>query len=195
MPTRRQERVSKRVVQELVDAIRDLKNADLGFITITRCEVSPDLRHAKVFVTVFGDEERIKKSLEILRHNATRLKGIIGRPLGTKVIPTLHFEYDDTVASADAMSRLIRDARNTDANPAPLTPEEEQALRQASAPTHPHKAAHGQGVAKDLFEQARMDVEEDLFGDSDNDDPDWQPINLDELPHDDGADDDEENKE
>lgn len=184
MPTRRQERVAKRVVQELVDAIRDLKNADLGFITVTRCEVSPDLRHAKVFVTVFGDEKRIEKSLEMLRQNATRLKGIIGRPLRTKVIPTLHFEYDDSIATADAMSRLIRDARNTDANPNPLTPEEAQALAAGAGSAVGGAQTPRDRVSRDVFEQARMDVEEDLFGEAD-DDPDWRPINLDELPQDD----------
>lgn len=186
MPTRRQERVSKRIMQELVDAFRNLKNADLGFITITRCEVSPDLRHAKVFISVFGDDKRIEKTLGELRQNATRLKGLIGRPLGTKVIPTLHFEYDDAIASADAMSRLIRDARSTDSNPTPLTPEE--VLELAGGKT-PERQSAGR-VGGDLFEQARMDVEEDLLGG--DEDPDWRPINLDELPEDEDEDEDED---
>lgn len=193
MPTRRQERVGKRVVQEVVEAIRDLKNTDLGFITVTRCDITPDLRHAKVFVTVFGDENRIEKSLTILRANASRLKKAIGRPLGTKVIPTLYFEYDDTIATADAMSRLIRDARSTDTNPAPLTPEELQELSGTRHTAGRAETSHKR-IDGDLFDQARMDVEEDLFGDGD-DDPDWRPINLDELPtdkDDDGNSDDDE---
>lgn len=181
MPSRRQERVSKRIIQELVEAIRDLKNADLGFITVTRCEVSPDLRHAKVFVSVYGDEERQKKSLDALRHNASRLKGLIGRPLGTKVVPSLHFEFDDTIANADAMSRLIREARNTDAHPEPLTEEEAAALSGAGAAKAKRPVTGG-----DLFDEARMDVEEDLWGEEgEDDDPAWRPINLDELPDDD----------
>ena len=184
MPSRRQERVGKRVMQELVEAFRDLKNADLGFITITRCEVSPDLRHAKVFVSVWGDDGRREKSMGILRNNATRLKGMIGRPLGTKVVPSLHFEFDDTVANADEMSRLIRDARQTDANPEPLTPEEIAQLTSAGADKG-GKRSRVEVEGGDLFDVARLDVDEELFGDEEfADDPDWEPINLDELPDD-----------
>jgi len=190
MPSRRQERVSKRIVQELVEALRNLKNTELGFITVTRCEVSPDLRHAKVFVSVWGEDDKRGKTMEELRRNASRLKGMIGRPLGTKVVPTLHFEFDDTVANADHMSRLIRDARQTDANPDPLTPEEIEAMTAAKADRGKF-AGGGAPDGDDLFDAARMDVEEELFGD-DMDDPEWRPINLDELP-DDG--DDEEDDE
>lgn len=182
MPSRRQERVSKRVMQELVEAFRDLKNADLGFITVTKCEVSPDLRHAKVFVTVYGDEDRRRRTLDTLKHNASRLKGMIGRPLGTKVVPTLHFEFDESVANADYMSRLIRDARQTDSDPTPLTAEEAEAL---TAAADKGNAGVERFVPTDAFDEARMDVEEELFGDEDDDDPDWRPINLDELPDDD----------
>ena len=185
MPSRRQERVAKRVMQELVDAFRNLKNADLGFITVTRCEISPDLRHAKVFVSVWGEDAERERTLSALRHNATRLRGMIGRPLGTKVIPSLHFEFDDTIATADEMSRLIRDARQTDANPTPLTPEEEAALLAGTKERAPKRGAgRTADDALDVFDAARMDVEDELFGDDDDDDPDWRPINLDDLPDD-----------
>ena len=183
MPSRRQERVSKRVMQELVEAFRNLKNVNLGFITVTKCEVSPDLRHAKVFVSVWGDDAERDRCLSLLKHNATRLRGMIGRPLGTKVVPSLHFEFDDSIANADMMSRLIKDARSTDANPDPLTPEELAALQMPAGA----KAARSvdKAVAGDVFDEARMDVEDELFGDEEEDDPDWTPIDLDELPEDD----------
>lgn len=192
MPSRRQERVAKRVMQELVEAIRELKNVNLGFITITKCEVAPDLRHAKVFVSVWGDEEQKKRTMETLHRNASRLKGVIGRPLGTKVVPSLHFEFDESVANADQMSQLIRDARKSDVNPNPLTPEEAAAL--AAQPSGKGGALEKTGeTAGNPFDAARMDVEEELWGDDDagyDDDPDWKPINLDELPEDDDKDED-----
>lgn len=186
MPSRRQERVAKRVMQELVEAFRDLKNANFGFITITKCEVAPDLRHAKVFVSVWGDEKEQERNLSLLRHNASRLRGMIGRPLGTKVVPELHFEFDASVETADRMYRLIREARKTDINPNPLTPEEVEALQAAaSSKGRGGKPVPSDGGDEDLFEAARQDVEEELFGDEAEDDPDWKPINLDELPDDD----------
>ena len=184
MPSRRQERVSKRIMQELVEAFRNLKNADLGFITLTKCEISPDLRHAKVFVSVWGDEEKQGATLKELRRHASKLKGMIGRPLGIKVVPDLHFEFDESIANADRISRLIRDARQTDSNPEPLTPEEIAAMTAAGAGKGSREAAP---EGDDAFDAARMDVEEELFGEAseeEDDDPNWRPINLDELPDD-----------
>lgn len=194
MPSRRQERVAKRVMQELVEAVRDLKYDNLGFITVTRCEISPDLRHAKVFVSIWGDDAERERVLSILKNNAPRLRGIIGRPLGTKVVPALHFEFDDAIANTDEMSRLIRDARMTDVNPNPLSPEESAALA-AEAEKAKGKGRYGGGrvVPEDAFEAARLEVEDELFDDGDDDDPDWRPINLDELP-DDGEEDDSRDK-
>lgn len=195
MPSRRQERVAKRVIQELNDAMRNLKNVTLGFTTITRCEMSPDLRHAKVFVSVWGMDEEKERSLKMLRNHATKLRGAIGRPLGLKSTPQLHFEFDDAIATADNISRLIRQARDTDSNPEPLTPEEEAALRAVGAPANAGKFS-GKGRATDsddevdVFETARQEIEEELL-DTDDDDPSWRPINLDELPEDDDEEDDD----
>lgn len=180
MPSRRQERVAKRVTQELVEALRNLKHVRLGFITITKCEVSPDLRHAKVFVSVWGEDEEKERNMAVLRQHASRLKGMIGRPLGLKATPDLHFEFDDSLATADRIGRLIRDARQTDANPEPLTPEEEQALRLARPGVSSGKRRGGDDAEDiDPFEESRLDVEDELL-DLD-DDPDWEPINLDEA--------------
>jgi ribosome-binding factor A len=190
MPTRRQERVSKRITQELVEATRDLKNsAELGFLTFTRCEVSQDLRHAKVFISVFGKEGEQDRTLALLRRDANKLKTMIARPLGTKTVPSLHFEIDDTVANADMMNRLIKDARATDANQEPMSEEEAAAFAAARlGKTFAPAGVSPEGV--DPFDAARMDVEEEVLGEDDasdfgDDDPDWKPVNLDELPDDD----------
>ncbi len=205
MPTRRQERIGKRIMQELVEAFRDLKNVNLGFITITKCEVSPDLHHAKVFVSVYGEEEVKEKTLNTLRHNASRLRGMISRPLGTKVVPGLSFEEDETIAKADEMSRLIRQARGTDANPTPLTDAEAEALRKAGqkASRAVAGAEEGEFAEEDAFAQARGEVEEELWGEAaggddeeeefraaaeeeeeeeSEEDKAWKPIDLDALP-------------
>ncbi len=189
MPSRRQERVGKRVTQELVEALRNLKNVTLGFTTITKTEMSPDLRHARVLVSVFGTDEEKTRTLNALKNHASKLRGMIGRPLGLKVIPDLHFEFDETLATADRISRLIREARETDNDPTPLTPEEEAALQAVGAPAGTGKFAPARdsddGV--DVFETARQEIAEELL-DVEEDDPSWRPINLDDLPDDDEED-------
>lgn len=186
MPSRRQERVAKRIVQELVEALRHLKHVELGFITITRCEITPDLRHAKVFYSVWGGDEERDRSAKLLGMNARTLRRAIGRPLGLKSIPDLHFEFDSTLETADRINRLIKDARKTDINPNPLTPEEAAALAAKAAPVRVGEKDEG-----DVFETARRDVEDELFDDGDAEDPDWEPIDLSELPEDDDEEKDE----
>ncbi|MDR3077364.1 MAG: 30S ribosome-binding factor RbfA [Planctomycetota bacterium] len=180
MPSRRQERVAKRIIQELIDAFRGLKHADLGFLTLTGCETSPDLRHAKVRVSVFGSDEDRERVITLLRQNASRLRRAIGRPLGLKNTPELHFEFDSSLEVADNISRLIRDARSTDINPNPLPPAEAAAASGLAEPKRDVAVP-----AADAFESARLEVEADLpeFGEED-DDPAWRPINLDEPPDD-----------
>lgn len=186
MPSRRQERVSKRIIQETVEALRNLKHTKLGFVTVTRCEMSPDLRHATIFISVFGSDEERERTLQIIRNNASKLRGMIGRPLAMKMTPQLHFEFDDTIETADRMSRLITDARKTDANPEPLSLEEAVELAaQSKNLGKRRKVLEGDSEDEDEdfdpFEEARQDVEEELLSDDDNDEA-WKPINLDELP-------------
>ncbi|MDR0362120.1 MAG: 30S ribosome-binding factor RbfA [Planctomycetota bacterium] len=188
MPSRRQERVAKRIVQEAVAALRDLKHVRLGFITVTRCEVSPDLRHAKVFISVFGDDAERERTLNLVKGNASRLRGMIGRPLGLKMTPELHFAFDDTIATSDQINRLIKTARESDPHPEPLTGEEAAALVAASRP-HRSAGRRRRDVDADPFEAVRFDVEEELL--PDDDDPAWRPIRLDDLPEDDDDDEDD----
>jgi ribosome-binding factor A len=186
MPSRRQERVSKRIIQETVEALRNLKHVKLGFVTVTRCEVSPDLRHATIFISVFGSDEERERTLQIIRNNASKLRGMIGRPLAMKMTPQLHFEFDDTIETADRMSRLITDARKTDSNPEPLTPEEVAELAAQSKNLGKRRKVYEDDPEAgdedfDPFEEARQDVEDELLSDDDDDEA-WKPINLDELP-------------
>lgn len=192
MPTRRQERVAKRIIQETVEALRNLKHVKLGFITVTKCEVSPDLRHARVFLSVLGTDEERDHTLRLIHGNASRLRGMVSRPLGLKVMPQLHFELDESIATADRIGRLIRDARRTDSNPNPLTPEEAAAF--AAANDKSRRSAGrppDEGEEEfDPFEAARIEVEDELLvEDGDEEDDAWRPIDLDELPDDDDGED------
>ena len=182
MPSRRQERVAKRIIQELIDALRGLKHVDLGFLTVTGCETSPDLRQARVLVSVLGSEEDRDRSLILLRQNASRLRRAIGRPLGLKITPELRFALDSSLETADRISRLIRDARSTDRDPNPIQAEEGGEARVADEPV-----VGAIAESADAFESVRLEVEAGLpeFAD-DDDDPAWRPLNLDEPPDDGG---------
>lgn len=118
----RSRRVSEQVRRELALLIQhELKDPRLGMITVASVEVSRDFAHAKVFVTVLGDDaEQTALSITGLRHAAGFLRRELGRCLQLRVLPELHFTYDDSVANGAHISALIdraiaADAKNTEA--------------------------------------------------------------------------------
>jgi ribosome-binding factor A len=108
MASERMRRVDQAVRAVLSDAIsKDLKDPRVGFVTVTAVKTSPDLRHARVYVSVLGDEPTRAATLEGLRSAHGFLQGVIASELTLKRTPSLVFEYDETVERADRISRLI----------------------------------------------------------------------------------------
>jgi len=100
-------RVNEAIREALADAVGDLKDPRIGFVTVTGVETSPDLRHAKVFVSVLGNERKREQSLEGLTSAHGVLQSILASELRMKRTPQLTFEYDPTVAEGVRMSQLI----------------------------------------------------------------------------------------
>jgi ribosome-binding factor A len=84
-----------------------LKDPRIGFVTVTGVDTSPDLRAARVYVSILGDEGERQAALEGLESSRGFLQGRIGDELRMKRTPTLTFHYDETVERADRMMRLI----------------------------------------------------------------------------------------
>ena len=103
----RMRRVNESVRQVLSEALLELKDPRIGFVTVTGVETSPDLRHARVYVSVLGSEKKRKKSLEGLAAAHGVLQSHLARELRMKRTPTLAFEYDPTVEEGVRMSKLI----------------------------------------------------------------------------------------
>ena len=108
MPGARMRRVDESVRAVLSEAIsRDLLDPRIGFVTVTSVKTSPDLRHARVGVSVLGDEAAREDTLAGLRSAHGYLQGVLAGQLTLKHTPTLTFEYDDTAERASRVSRLI----------------------------------------------------------------------------------------
>jgi ribosome-binding factor A len=106
----RMRRVDEAVRAVLSDAItQDLKDPRVGFVTVTAVKTSPDLRHARVYVSVLGDEHEREESLEGLRSAHGFLQQRVGGELRLKHTPTLEFAYDDTVDRGMRISELLSD--------------------------------------------------------------------------------------
>jgi len=101
-------RVDEAVRAVLSDAIaKDLQDPRVGFVTVTGVKTSPDLRHARVYVSVLGDERARSDSLAGLRSAHGFLQGRVAVELMLKHTPALAFEYDESVDRGMRISRLL----------------------------------------------------------------------------------------
>jgi ribosome-binding factor A len=100
-------RVNEAVRQVLSEAVGDLKDPRIGFVTVTGVETSPDLRHAVVYVSVLGSENKRRQSLAGLEAAHGVLQARLGRELRLKRTPQLAFEYDPSVERGVRMTQLI----------------------------------------------------------------------------------------
>ena len=87
----------------------DLKDPRIGFVTVTDVDTSPDLRAARVYVSVLGSDQERESSLAGLRSSHGVLQAKIASGMRMKRTPTLTFEYDETVERGDRITRLLDD--------------------------------------------------------------------------------------
>ena len=108
MPTGRMRRINEVMREVIGGAIAsELQDPRIGFVTVTAVETSPDLRSARVFVSVLGDEREREATLAGLRSSHGVLQATIAREMRIKRTPTLSFHYDETVERAARVSKLL----------------------------------------------------------------------------------------
>jgi ribosome-binding factor A len=103
----RMRRVNESVRQVLSEEIGRLKDPRIGFVTVTGVDTSPDLRQARVFVSVFGSERKREETLAGLEAAHAVLQSAVARELRLKRTPQLVFEYDPSVERGVRMTKLI----------------------------------------------------------------------------------------
>jgi len=118
MPSRRLEQVAGLLQEELSHLLeREVKDPRMGFVTLTGVELSPDLRHARVYFSVLGDEEAVQQSLAALERAAGFLRHELSRRLTLRQVPELHFVLDRSGERAQRISDLLRQARSSQGEP------------------------------------------------------------------------------
>ena len=104
----RTERLAGQLQQEVATIIhQELKDPRLGFVTITRVELSKDVSHAKVLFSCLGGPEERARSQEALDGAVRFIHGLIKKRFRLKVIPALVFRYDESIAGSIALSDAI----------------------------------------------------------------------------------------
>ncbi|RJP22812.1 MAG: 30S ribosome-binding factor RbfA [Candidatus Abyssobacteria bacterium SURF_5] len=104
----RQKRLSELLKHEISDLIlREIKDPRIGFVSITDVEVSSDLRHAKVFISVLGTESERKSTIAGLRSALGFMRREIGSRLRLKYVPELSVLYDNSIEHGSHILELI----------------------------------------------------------------------------------------
>ena len=113
----RLERVTQELQQEIARIIhQELKDPRLGFVTITRLELSKDLRHAKVHFSCLGGVPEQARSQEALDHAVPFIYGLLKKRFRLKAIPELAFRYDASIAASIAMADTLEKLRDAPAD-------------------------------------------------------------------------------
>ena len=111
-PTRRPEQVAGTIRQVITDALaRDVRDPRVGPVTLTGVLVTNDLSHARVMVSVPGDDADKARALQGLQSAAGFLRTRVARALTTRTVPELHFELDKGVEHAARIERLLQTIR------------------------------------------------------------------------------------
>ena len=102
---------------------RDVRDPGVGFVTITRVQVTADLQVARVFYTVLGDDKSRATSAKALDRAVPFLRRRIGSRLRLKRVPELKFHYDEAVAGQDRIEQLLNEIHAADPKPAGPDPD------------------------------------------------------------------------
>jgi len=113
--SQRAQRVGEQIQRELAELLRDhVKDPRVGRVTVTAVEVSPDLSHAKIFVSHLAGAEHADEAVTALQRTAGFLRTELAHRMQLYSVPQLHFVYDDSIESGMRMSQLIDDAVASD---------------------------------------------------------------------------------
>lgn len=108
--SRRADRVADAVRHAIAELlVFEVKDPRIGMVTVTAVTISPDLRHARVFFSVLGDETKRAKTLAGLRSATGFIRAEIAHRLKLRVAPEIAFEFDPSIEESVRLSRLLKD--------------------------------------------------------------------------------------
>jgi ribosome-binding factor A len=106
----RKDRLKDQIIREVADIVQNhLKDPKLGFVTITDSELTNDLRYAKVFCSVLGEEKDRQESFQILQKSAGVIQSELARRLNIRRVPLLTFEEDTSAEYGARMEKLFKE--------------------------------------------------------------------------------------
>lgn len=114
LPYKRSDRVGDLIREEVADIIMyKLKDPRIGFVTVTGVDLSPDLKSAKVYVSILKEEER-EQTLEALNSSKYFIRSALTKRLKMKFIPSIEFRQDTSIEYGFKIDKLLKDIKKDD---------------------------------------------------------------------------------
>jgi ribosome-binding factor A len=134
----RPERVADQIRAEVTTMIaRELHDPGVGFVTVTRVQVSPDLQHARVFYTSLGDDAARKNTARALDRAAGFMRHQIGKRLRLRRAPEVTFVFDESIGHQDRVEQLLKEIAEAPSAPVGATAGKPDAPVAPDAPIAP----------------------------------------------------------
>lgn len=116
MSKRKRVRRVEELVREIISEklIRDLDIPNIGRLSLTRVEMTPDLRFAKVYFSMFGTDEEKEQLFANVKSHKKEIRWLLGGELDLKFVPELHFLIDESMEKAARINELIREIHQDD---------------------------------------------------------------------------------
>ena len=111
----RPDRVADQIRAEVTSMIsRDLHDPGIGFVTVTKVQVSPDLQHARIYYTSLGDSAAQKNTGKALARAASFMRRQVGQRLRLRRAPELQFVFDESIAHQDRVEQLLQEIKSSE---------------------------------------------------------------------------------
>lgn len=110
----RMRKVDELVREVVADAVTDLKDPRIGFLTITGAKTSPDLRHAVVYYSVLGSDEEKVDTASALESAKSRIQGVLGRETRMRYTPVLEFTVDPSIDEGLRITQILADLEESE---------------------------------------------------------------------------------
>jgi ribosome-binding factor A len=135
----RPDRVADQIRQELSEMLTrgDVHDPGIGFITLTRVKVSPDLQLARVYYTTLGDPKARRETEKALERATPFFRRQVGSRLRLRRVPEIEFHFDESVMHQDRVEQILRDLHQEEAQRAQTRSEDEPAADAATSAPDP----------------------------------------------------------
>ncbi len=89
--------------------LKEISDPRIGFVTVSSCELSSDLMHAKIFVSIYGDEKEKERSMEGLKSATKYIQELLAKRIKVKHVPYIEFFLDESIEKGIKLTKLIEE--------------------------------------------------------------------------------------